>query len=301
MKVKKGTKEIISRDKLFDLINSVLMAIMLILFVYPLWFVVIASISDPSEVWNGGVILFPKGITMDGYKQAFGYSKLWVGYRNTIFYTVVGTLINVLMTVLAAYPLSRKDFPARKVLMPLILFTMYFSGGLIPTFLVVQQLHMVDTVWALLIPNAIAVYNVIITKTYFQNSIPIELKEAADLDGANTMQFFRMIVIPLSKPILAVISLYYGVGHWNAFFNALIYINNVKLMPLQLFLRDILIRGQMLSDSIDTDPEVAMRMLQLAETMKYNVIIIAALPMLIVYPFIQKFFVKGVMIGAVKG
>lgn len=301
MRIKKKKREAISRDKLFDFINVILMVIMLILFIYPLWFVVIASVSDPTEVWNGKVMIFPKGLTIDGYKQAFKYSKLWLGYRNTIFYTVVGTIINVLMTILAAYPLSRKDFPARKIFMPIILFTMYFSGGLIPTFLVVQQLHMVDTVWALLIPNAIAVHNVIITKSFFQNSIPLELKEAADLDGANTMQFFRMIVLPLSKPILAVISLYYGVGHWNAFFNALIYINNSKLKPLQLFLRDLLVRGQMLSDSFDTDPEIAMRMLQLAETMKYNVIIIAALPMLIVYPFIQKFFVKGVMIGALKG
>ena len=289
------------QDRIFDGVNTVNMAVMLIVFSWPLWFVLIASISDPTYVWSGEVLLLPKGINFEGYKEVFEYSELWIGYRNTILYTIIGTIINVVLTVTAAFPLSQSDFPARKVIFPLLMFTMYFNGGLIPTFLVVQKLHMVNTFWAMIIPNAVTVFNIIIAKTYFQNSIPNELREASELDGASTLKYLTSIVLPLSKPIIAVIALYYGVSHWNSFFNALIYISEAELKPLQLFLRDILISGQMMMDSMEADPEAAMRAMQLAETMKYNVIIVSALPMLCVYPFIQRFFVKGVMIGAVKG
>lgn len=287
-------------DRMFHIFNVCIMSVLFIIFAWPLWFVVIASVSDPGAVWNGQVFLFPVGFNLDGYKEVLNYTDVWVGYRNTIFYTIAGTTINIIMTICAAYPLSRKDFPPRNALMLLFMFTMYFNGGLIPTYLVVKNLHMVNTPWALMIPNAISIFNVIIARTYFVNSIPDTLQEAAELDGANTLQYLVKIVLPLSKPIIAVISLYYGIGHWNSFFNALIYIKDKNLMPLQMFLRDILISNQNLSSDMLEGLEATYR-LQLAETMKYGLIVIATVPVLCIYPFVQKFFIKGVMIGAVKG
>ena len=222
-------------DKIFDAVNVAVMVILLIIFVWPLWFVVIASLSDPAQVWLGNVILLPKKFTTIAYEAVVDYKAIWIGYRNTIFYTVVGTLLNLVMTICAAYPLSRKDFMPRNVLMFLFMFTMYFSGGLIPTYMIVNKLHLLNTPWAMIIPGAVSIYNVIITRTYFINSIPATLQEAAELDGANSFQFLVKIVLPLSKPIIAVIALYYAVGHWNDFFTALIYINDTHLY-LHLFL-----------------------------------------------------------------
>lgn len=289
-------------DRVFDIVNIIIMLALLVIFLWPLWFVVIASFSNPNEVWNGNVILLPKGFTLSAYEAVSQYKMIWTGYKNTIIYTVVGTFINLVMTICAAYPLSRKDFVPRNFLMFIFMLTMYFSGGLIPTYLVVSKMHLLNTPWAMMIPGAVSIYNVIITRTYFVNSIPSSLQEAAELDGANTFQFLMKIVLPLSKPIIAVIALYYAVGHWNDFFTALIYLNDKELMPLQSFLRDLLMSNKMsLNNMQGLDAAQAEAKMQLSQTLKYSAIIVSTVPVLCIYPFIQKYFVKGVMIGSVKG
>lgn len=291
-------------DKIFDIVNILIMCVLLIIFIWPLWFVVIASLSEPNEVWLGNVILWPKGFTLVAYEALKDYGDIWIGYRNTLFYTVVGTAVNMIMTVFAAYPLSRKDFMPRNVLMVFFMITMYFSGGLIPTYLVVNKLHLTNTVWAMIIPGAVSFYNVIVTRTYFINSIPTSLQEAAELDGANTFQLMLKVIIPLSKPILAVIGLYYAVGHWNDFYTALIYINNRDYLPLQSFLRDLLMSSKLSisgTNAAGLDAATLEAKRQLSQTLKYSVIIVSTVPVLCIYPFIQKYFVKGVMIGSVKG
>ncbi len=289
-------------DKIFDIVNLLVMIILLFIFVWPLWFVVIASFSDPNQVWMGKVVLWPKGITLVSYEELLHYKRIWSGYANTIFYTVVGTLVNLVMTVCGAYPLSRKDFMPRHVVMIMLMITMYFSGGLIPTYLVVSKLGLVNTRWAMIIPGAMSVYNMIVTRTYFMNSIPSSLQEAATLDGASSFQYLIRVVLPLSKPILAVIGLYYAVGHWNDFYSALIYIYDDSMLPLQSFLRDILMSTKLtLNNMSGVDMATAAAKAQLAQTLKYSVIIVSTVPVLCIYPFIQKYFVKGVMIGSVKG
>lgn len=303
MKKKISSKgKFLRSDRVFDVVNVLFMVVMLIIFVWPLWFVVIASVSDPNEIWNGNVLLIPKGFTMVAYEALADYSMIWIGYRNTIIYTVVGTLVNLVMTVCAAYPLSRKDFMPRNFFMVMFMITMYFGGGLIPTYLVVSNLNLINTPWAMIIPGACSIYNVIIMRTYFINSIPHSLQEAAELDGANAFQFLMKVVLPLSKPIIAVVALYYAVGHWNDFYTALLYINDQDLLPLQSFLRDILMSNKMsLNNMQGLDASAAEAKMQLSQTLKYSVIIISTVPVLCVYPFIQKYFVKGIMIGSVKG
>lgn len=303
MKKKNSSKgKFLRSDRVFDVVNVLFIVVMLIIFVWPLWFVVIASVSDPNEIWNGNVLLIPKGFTMVAYEALADYSMIWTGYRNTIIYTVVGTLVNLVMTVCAAYPLSRKDFMPRNFFMVMFMITMYFGGGLIPTYLVVSNLNLINTPWAMIIPGACSIYNVIIMRTYFINSIPHSLQEAAELDGANAFQFLMKVVLPLSKPIIAVVALYYAVGHWNDFYTALLYINDQDLLPLQSFLRDILMSNKMsLNNMQGLDASAAEAKMQLSQTLKYSVIIISTVPVLCVYPFIQKYFVKGIMIGSVKG
>ena len=299
---RKSRKKRINQDRVFDGVNLLLMLVLLVVFIWPLWFVLIASISDPAQVWQGNVILFPKDITLDAYKEVIQYDTIWTGYGNTILYTVVGTAINLVLTVCGAYPLSRKDFAPRKFLMVLLMITMYFSGGLVPTYLVVNKLGLIDTIWAMIIPNAVSMFNIIITRTYFMNSIPEELYEAAQLDGANTAQYLFKVVLPLSKPILAVITLFYAVGHWNDFYSALIYINSQQLMPLQSVLRKLLLSTQMtLQITSSMSPDDIMRKTQLAQTLKYSSIIVSTVPVLCLYPLVQKHFVKGIMVGSVKG
>lgn len=292
----------INIDKVFDVVNLFIMLIVLVIFIWPLWFVVIASISDPAQVWQGNVILFPKGITLDAYTEIIKYKSIWTGYRNTIIYTVLGTSINMVLTICAAYPLSRKDFVPKKFLMLLFMFTMYFSGGLVPTYMVVNKLKLLDTIWAMIIPNAVSIFNIIITRTYFMNSIPEELYEAAQLDGAGSGQYLVKIVLPLSKPILSVIALFYAVGHWNDFYSALLYINSQELLPLQTVLRKILFTTQTTLQLTSTmSPDEVIRRTQLSQTLKYSSIIVSTLPILCVYPFVQKHFIKGIMVGSVKG
>ncbi len=288
-------------DKIFNMVNPLLMIIMLFIFVWPLWFVLIASISNPVLVQSGKVLLFPRELQFDGYKAMFEYTELWRGYLNTIFYTLLGTLINLVMSICFAYPLSRTDFKPRRIFLLAFFFTMYFSGGLIPTYLVVKNVRMVNTIWAMIIPEAISVYNCLILRNYFMNSISKELQEASELDGANAAQYLIRVVLPLSKPVLAVIGLYYMVGHWNDYYSSLIYIYDTDLRPLQAVLKDLLMSSKMTIDNFSVDLMSVEEMLNREMTMKYCVIIASAIPMLCVYPFIQKFFVKGIMIGAVKG
>ncbi|WP_413467459.1 carbohydrate ABC transporter permease [Metabacillus niabensis] len=287
-------------DKIFDLINIFLVAIMVLLVVYPLYFIVIASISNPNMIYEGKVWLLPKDITFEGYQRIFSDSKIWLGYKNSIIYTFVGTLVNVSCTLMAAYALSRRDLYGRNLIMFLFLFTMFFSGGLIPTYLVVKNLGLLNTMWALILPKAVAVWNVIVARTFFQTSIPNELLEAAKIDGCSDAKFFWKIVLPLSKPIVAVMVLFYAVGHWNSYFDALIYLNNEDLYPLQLILRNILIQNEASTQMMSDIDSLAAKQ-RVSELIKYGVIIVASIPLLVLYPFVQKYFVKGVMIGGIKG
>lgn len=300
---KKGKVHYLSSDKVFDIINLLGMIVLLVIFAWPLWFVVIASISEPNEVWLGNVVLLWKNFTLVAYEEIIKYEAIWIGYKNTIIYTVLGTLLNVFMTICAAYPMSRKDWMPRKIVAYLVLFTMYFSGGLVPTYLVVNNLNLTNTVWAMIVPGACSVSNILITRTYFLSSIPDSLKEAADLDGANALQYLIKVLLPLSKPIIAVITLYYAVGHWNNYFSALIYLSDVDLMPLQSFLRDLLMSSKMVMDTVNSgmDTEEFLRQMQLAQNLKYSAIIVSTIPVLCIYPKIQKYFVKGIMVGSVKG
>ncbi len=303
-KIKKNKIRDSFQDRIFNIINPILMVVMLVIFVWPLWFVIIASFSDPNAVLLGEVLFLPKGVQFEGYKLMLEYTELWTGYANTIFYTVVGTAINLFLSVCFAYPLSRKDLKGRRFLLLTFTFTMYFSGGLIPTYLVVRDCHMIDTPWAMMIPGAISVYNCLIIRSYYMNSIPRELQEAAELDGANAAQYLVRVVLPLSKPVMAVVGLYYAVGHWNDYYNALIYIYNDQLLPLQSVMKNLLMSISTLMDNLNFfggDPAYLELMYNRVMSMKYCVIIAAVVPMMCVYPFVQKFFVKGVMVGSVKG
>lgn len=287
-------------DRLFTIFNYVMLSIVLIIVLYPLIYVVSASFSSSSAVLSGRVWLWPVEPTLEGYKAVFKNTMVTKGFMNTVFYTVAGTAINLILTVMAAYPLSRKDFKGRNFFMLLFVFTMLFNGGLIPTYLIVKDLHMIDTVWAMLIPAALSVWNVIIMRTYFQTTIPNELLEASQLDGCTDFRFLKSIVLPLSGPILAVIALFYAVGHWNQYFNAMIYLKQSDLYPLQLVLRDILVQNEVNIEMLG-DAKTAAARQGLRELLKYALIVVTSVPLLIVYPFLQKFFVKGVMIGSIKG
>ncbi|MFC7679641.1 carbohydrate ABC transporter permease [Paenibacillus sp. GCM10028914] len=287
-------------DRLFTIFNYVMLSIVLIVVLYPLIYVVSASFSSSSAVLSGRVWLWPVEPTLEGYRAVFKNTMVTKGFMNTIFYTVAGTAINLILTVLAAYPLSRKDFKGRNFFMLMFVFTMLFNGGLIPTYLIVKDLGMIDTVWAMLIPAALSVWNVIIMRTYFQTTIPGELLEASQLDGCTDFRFLKSIVLPLSGPILAVIALFYAVGHWNQYFNAMIYLKQSDLYPLQLVLRDILVQNEVNIEMLG-DAKTAAARQGLRELLKYSLIVVTSVPLLVVYPFLQKFFVKGVMIGSIKG
>lgn len=290
-------------DKWFELLNRLGLLFVLLVVLYPVVYIVSASISDPVFVNSGEMWLFPRGITLEGYERVFQNPEIWLGYRNTIFYTVLGTSINLLLTVPFAYALSRKDFAGRGIMTAIVVFTMFFGGGLIPTYLLVSSLGLVNTIWALLLPNAVGVWNVIICRTFFQTGFPKELQESAQIDGCSNTRLFISIVIPLSAPIIAVLALFYGVGHWNSYFSAIIYIKDRNMYPLQLILREILVMNQM-NDSMmmNGDDMVAMaKQARIADIIKYAVMIISSLPIIVIYPFLQRFFVKGVMIGSIKG
>ncbi|WP_207446327.1 carbohydrate ABC transporter permease [Bacillus sp. SD088] len=291
-------------DKIFKVFNFLFLTLAMLVVLYPLIYIVSASISDPKAVNSGDMWLFPKGVTFEGYKLIFDNPDIWKGYLNTIFYTALGTVINLAITIPAAYALSRRDLSGRGLLMGMFVLTMFFSGGLIPTYLVVRNLGLIDTVWAMVLPNAAAVWNIIVARVFFQTSIPTELEEAAIIDGCTNFKMFAKIILPLSAPIIAVMALFYGVGHWNGYFNALIYLSDKQLYPLQLVLREILVLQEMSSNSTEISSSLAEAMnnkQQLAAVIKYGVMIVSTLPIIIVYPFLQRYFVKGVMIGSLKG
>jgi len=285
---------------MFDLINGSMLTLICLIVLYPLLFVISASISNPAEVLSGNMWLWPVDITWYGYERVFHNSDILTGYVNTILYTAIGTTVNLIMTVLAAYPLARADLPGRNLMMALIVFTMFFGGGLIPTYMVVRDLGMTNTMWALIIPNAVSVYNILIMRTYYQSSIPGEILEAAAIDGSSDFRTLFRIILPLSVPIIAVMVLFYAVGHWNSYFSALIYLTDRELYPLQLFMREILIQGQMEEMVNAADSSHAQTIMD-EEAVKYAIIVVANLPIFLLYPFLQKYFVKGIMIGAIKG
>lgn len=287
-----------SSDKMLVAMIYLWAAIVLVISVYPIYFIIIASFSDPAAVGNGQVWLYPKGFTLDGYKELLKHENIWIGYRNTIFYTVVGTVIALVVNVSAAYALSRKDLVGRKAITLFFIFTMFFNGGLIPTFLTIRDFHLYDTFWVMVLPFSVGVFDIIVARSFFQNNIPDDLWESAQIDGCGNLRYYVQFVLPLSKAVIAVLALWFAVGQWNSYFNALIYLQNENLFPLQLILRDILITNQMQSSMGSGEAaQVAMR---LANMLRYSVIIVATIPIMCVYPFIQKYFNKGVMIGAVK-
>ncbi|MEK4297670.1 carbohydrate ABC transporter permease, partial [Paenibacillus sp. FSL R5-0914] len=279
--------------------------IALLLVAYPILYIISASISDPKMVASGEMWLLPKGITFKGYEIVFQNSKIWTGYGNTILYTLLGTTINLVVTMPAAYALSRKDFVGRGFFMGMFMVTMFIGGGLVPTYMLVKGLGMVNTMWALVLPGAASIWNIIVSRTFFANSIPAELQDAAQIDGATNIRLFLRIVLPLSMPIIAVMALFYGVGHWNSYFGAMIYLNDDAKYPLQLVLRQILVLQEMQSQVggiIDATAAAAQNnKAEIASLVKYGVIIVSTLPIIVVYPFLQRYFVQGVMIGSVKG
>ena len=289
-----------SRDRTFELVNNALLAVALITVGYPLIYIVSASFSSTQAVVGGRVWLWPVEFSLLGYQTIFEYRAVWNGYANTVFYTVFGTAINVVLTIMAAYPLSRRDLQGRNLFMFMITFTMIFSGGLIPTYLLIRSLGMLNTRWVMMIPNAIAAWNIIITRTYYQSTIPDELHEAAQLDGCSDVRFLMSVVVPLSGAITAVNALFYAVAHWNAFFNAFIYLSRKELYPLQIILREILIQNEVDND-VFTDVAEQEAREGLRELLKFSLIIVASVPVLCIYPFVQKYFVRGVMIGSIKG
>ena len=299
MKQKKSKIRVSPADRGFDILNYVILTFCLLIVAYPLYFIVIASVSDPTAVYSGKVILWPARFTLEGYQRILDYESFFTGYRNTVVYTVVGTAINVLITIPGAYALSRKDLIGRNILMMGVTFTMIFSGGLIPTYLLVISLNLYNTMWALILPAAVSAWNLIVARTFFQETIPDELLEAATLDGAGNTQFFLRVVLPLSKSIIAVMILFYAVNHWNSYFNALIYLKSAEKYPLQLVLRNILFENS-LGDMVEDASTLALQQ-RLGDLIKYGIIIASSLPLLILYPFLQRYFIQGVMIGAVKG
>lgn len=292
-------------DKVFMGFNYIFVILSVAIVLYPLIYIISASISNPQAVNSGEMWLFPKGFTMEGYKTILQNNSIWRGYLNTIYYTVLGTSINLIVTLPAAYALSRPDFYGHKTFTTFMLITMFVSGGLIPSYLLVKNLHMLNTVWALVLPGAVSVYNIVVTRTFFQTTIPREMEEAAIIDGCSDFKLFFKIILPLSTPIIAVMALFYGVGHWNSYFSALIYLSDKSMYPLQMVLREILVLNDMSSTPTGgMTAEMAELMYskqQLATIIKYGVMIVSTLPIIVVYPFLQKYFVKGMMVGSVKG
>jgi len=294
-------RRISRQDRLFYMANDLFLLLILLAIIYPLIYVVSASFSSPNAVVSGRVWLFPVNFSLDGYKAVFASDSIMTGYANTLFYTVTGTMISVILTIAAAYPLARRDFKPRNIIMLIFAFTMFFGGGIIPTYILVKNLGMLDTRWALILPQAMSVFNVIIARTYFQ-STPSELLEAAQIDGCSDIRYLVSVLLPLSKPIIAVLALFYSVSIWNSYFDALMYTNRESLWPLTLVLRDILVANSVnMSMMQNVDIDTLSAKIGLSELLKYSLIIVSTVPLLIIYPFIQRYFVKGVMIGAIKG
>ncbi|MGN7360866.1 carbohydrate ABC transporter permease [Paenibacillus sp. SAF-054] len=289
-----------SGDRIFLIITYTLIGILVLAILYPLIYVVSASFSDPKLVISGKIGLLPKGFNLEAYQRVFANPEIWIGYRNTLIYTTIGTIVNISLTMMGAYPLSRKNFPWRRACMIFFTITMFFSGGIVPMYLLVKNLGLYNSIWAVILPTAINVYNMIVARTFMETSIDEQIYESAYMDGCNNIRAFFSIVLPLSTPILAVLVLFYAVFHWNSYFEAMIYLKDRSLYPLQLFLREILVMNQsdnVMMDSIEMDTSKFL----VAEGVKYAVIIVSSVPILMLYPFLQKYFVKGMMVGALKG
>ena len=295
------SKPISASDRAFDIINYILLSVVLLITAYPLYYVLVASVSDPFKVYAGQTMLFPVGFSWGGYERIFQDAMITRGYLTSITYTFLGTTVSVLLTCISGYALSKKTLPGRRAIMLFLLFTMYFNGGLIPTYLTVRDVGLFNTLWALIIPNAVSVYNLIIARTFFESNIPESLTEAASIDGSSNIGTMIRIVMPLSTPIIAVMVVFYAVGLWNNWFDALIYTTKSDMAPLQLVLRSILIKSQASSDMMmNMDANYAEKQ-KVTEMIKFASIVVASVPMLIIYPFVQKYFSKGIMIGAIKG
>lgn len=293
-------------DLRFDLINTSVLLLLTLIFFYPMYLVVISAISSPDKVFAGKVLLFPTGWNHEGFKRVLDNQALWRGYANTALYTFVGTIINLALTLTGAFVLSRKSFALRRILNWMVLITMFFGGGMIPTYLLVKNLGLLNTIGALVLPGAISTWNLIITRTFMTTSIPDELQDAAHIDGCNNIRFFLRIVLPNSTAIIAVIGLFYAVSHWLSYWNAMLYITREHMYPLQLVLRDILLKAEVAMQSAQAGENIesavsVVELLRISESVKYIVVIAGTLPLLIIFPFVEKYFVKGVMIGSVKG
>ena len=292
----KRKKQVSLGSRCFDIVLYILLGLVVLVTFYPMYYVFIVSISSANYITRGAVNLFPRGINFEAYEMVFKNSRIWTSYGNTILYTVTGTFINVAMTAMCAYPFSRPDFYGRKVFTLFVTLTMFVGGGMIPLYLVVDRLHLTNTIWSIVLPGAISTYNMIVMRTSFQ-SIPASLTESAYIDGAYDIHILYKIVLPLSKPILATMTLFYAVGHWNSYFSAILYLDDQDKYPVQVILRDIVIAGEMMESAGDITSSATV----IATNYKYAVIIVSVLPILLVYPFIQKYFTKGVMVGAIKG
>ena len=288
------------QDRIYYAAVGIIVTVFLFAVLYPLIYIISSSFSSGTAVSTGKVILWPVDFSLEGYKSVFSNKDILVGYRNTIFYTIAGTFFDVCITLIAAYPLSRRDFVGRNFFSFFFSFTMMFSGGIVPSYLLLKDLHMLNTAWSILLPGALSVYNMLVVKTFMQTSIPPDLLEAAQIDGCSDTKYFFKILLPLSKASIAVISLFYAVGHWNSYFNALMYLNDRELIPLQLVLREILINNKMDADMV-TDPALLEAKAGMADLLKYSLMVVSSVPILCIYPFVQKYFVKGVMVGSVKG
>lgn len=288
-------------DKIVYTLNYIILIAFLIIVLYPFVYIVSCSFSSGQALISGKVTLLPVDPTLEGYKAILEYKDIWTGFANSFLYTIAGTLVGLTLTILAAYPLSRFSLVGRRPLMMLFLFTMLFNGGLVPNYMLVLSLGLLNTAWAIILPTALSAYNVIVARTFFINTIPNELHESAELDGCGEFRFLISIVLPLSKAIMAVLVLWIAIGFWNSYFNPMIYLNDKSKFPLQLILREILLMANVDFTKAAANPELYYKNQQLSEILRYGTIIISALPLMVLYPFIQKYFVQGVMIGSVKG
>ena len=287
-------------DRRFYWTVEILVALLALIVLYPLVLTLSSSFSSGKAVTTGRVFLFPVEFTLKGYEEVFKYQKVWIGYKNTFLYTFGGTFINVCMTLICAYPLSRREFPDRKFFTFLFTFSMLFSGGLIPTYLVMRDLGLINSRWALMLPGAIGVTQMIVTRTFIHSTIPESLVEATQIDGCSFTHFFFRFILPLSKAVIAVISLQYAIAHWNAYFNAFIDLSDYKKYPLHVFLRDILIMNEVAENATGTEADMLAERQGMADVLKYALIVVSTAPILCIYPFVQKYFVQGVLIGSLK-
>ncbi|MEF2793901.1 MAG: carbohydrate ABC transporter permease [Hydrogeniiclostridium sp.] len=292
----------VTQDIVFNAIVVLILLFLIVIMAYPIYFVLVASFSDPTYVNNGEMLLYPKGFTLLGYEKVFEESRVWIGYGNTLLYTVLGTALGVFFTMMAGFSLSRRELPFRNVIMGYFVFTMYFSGGLIPYYMVIKSMNLTNTRFLMVIISSIAVYNIIITRSFMLSNVAEELRDAARIDGCGDGRFFFQIVMPLSKAIAAVLVLYLAVTYWNSYFNPMIFLTDRSKYPLALYLREILLTVSTNAQaSVTSDASAAAMLQKMSQVIKYGIIVVSTLPIICVYPFLQKYFVKGVMIGSVKG